>query len=70
MKGITYFKNTYKCFALRIFLHHLIKRADSVLISFDLREEEKVIEISALQISEKFSTPMFKHIELTVSAAM
>ena len=42
---------------------------DSVLISFDLGKEEKVIKISALEISEKFSTPKFKHIELTVSAA-
>ena len=57
LKGIKYFNNTYKCFALRIFVHQLIKRADSVLISFDLGEEEKVIKISALEISEKFLTP-------------
>ena len=54
MKDIKYFNNTYKCFALRIFVHQLIKRAGSVLISFDLGEEEKVIKISALEISEKF----------------
>ena len=66
MKGIKYFINTYKCFALRIFIHQLIKRADSALISSHLREEEKVIKISALEISEKFLTPKFKHIELTV----
>ena len=69
MKGVKYFNNTYKCFALRIFVHQLIKRADSVLISFDLGEEEKVNKISALEISEKFLTPKFKPIELTVSAA-
>ena len=69
MKGIKYFNNTYQGFALRIFIHQLIKRADSVLISFDLGEEEKVIKISALEISEKFLTPKFKHIELTVSVA-
>ena len=69
MKGIKYFNNTYKCFSLRIFIHQLIKRADSALISSHLREEEKVINISALEISEKFLTPKFKHIELTVSAA-
>ena len=69
MKGIKYFINTYKCFALEIFIHQLIKRADSALISSHLREEEKVIKISALEISEKFLTPKFKHIELTVSAA-
>ena len=69
MKDIKYFNNTYKCFALRIFIHQLIKRADSALISSHLREEEKVIKISALRISEKFLTPKFKHIELTVSAA-
>ena len=68
MKGIKYFNNTNKCFALRIFIHQLIKRADSALISSHLREEEKVINISALEISEKFLTPKFKHIELTVSA--
>ncbi len=68
MKGIKYFNNTYKYFALRIFIHQLIKRADSALISSHLREEEKVINISALEISEKFLTPKFKHIELTVSA--
>ena len=68
MKGIKYFNNTYKGFALRIFVHQLIKRGGSVLISFDLGEEEKV-KISALEISEKFLTPKFKHIELTVSAA-
>ena len=69
MKGIKYFNNTYQGFALRIFIHQLIKRADSVLISFDLGEEDKVIKISALEISEKFLTPKFKHIELTVSVA-
>ena len=69
MKGIKYFNNTYRGFAMRIFVHQLIKRADSVLISFDLGEEEKVIKISALEISETFLTPKFKHIELTVSAA-
>ena len=69
MKGIKYFINTYKCFALRIFIHQLIKRADSALISSHLREEEKVIKISALEIREKFLTPKFKHIELTVSVA-
>ena len=69
MKGIKYFINTYKCFALKIFIHLLIKRADSALISSHLREEEKVIKISALEISEKFLTPKFKHIELTVPAA-
>ena len=68
-KGIKYFINIYKCFALRIFIHQLIKPADSALISSHLREEEKVIKISALEISEKFLTPKFKHIELTVSAA-
>ena len=41
LKGIKYFNNTYKCFALRIFVHQLIKRNDSVLISLDLKEEEK-----------------------------
>ena len=69
MKDIKYFNNTCKCFVLRIFIHQLIKRADSALISSHLREEEKVIKISALEISEKFLTPKFKHIELTVSAA-
>ena len=69
MKGIKYFNNTYRGFALRIFVHQLIKRANSVVISFNLGEEEKVIKISALEISEKFSTPKFKHIELTVSTA-
>ena len=69
MKGIKYFNNTYRGFALRIFVHQLIKRADSVLISFDLGIEEKVIKICALEISEKFLTPKFKHIELTVSVA-
>ena len=69
MKGIKYSNSTYKCLALRIFIHQLIKRADSALISSHLREEEKVINISALEISEKFLTPKFKHIELTVSAA-
>ena len=54
MKGIKCLNNTYKCFVLRIFVHQLIKRAGSVLISFDLGEEEKDIKISALEISEKF----------------
>ena len=62
MKGIKYFN-------VNIFVHQLIKRAGSVLISFDLGEEEKVIKISVLEISEKFLAPKFKHIELTVSAA-
>ena len=51
-KGIKYFINIYKCFALRIFIHQLIKRADSALISSHLREEEKVIKISALKIDQ------------------
>ena len=51
-KVIKYFINIYKCFALRIFIHQLIKRADSALISSYLREEEKVIKISALEIDQ------------------
>ena len=47
-----------------------INWSDSVVISLDPREEEKVIKLSALEISETLLTPKFKHIELTVSAAM
>ena len=46
--------DTYQFLLLRIFVHQLIKRADSVLISFDLLEEAKLVKISALKIVKNF----------------